>query len=167
MAVHAADKMYRNDALRFPEAAGALSPIGCVALPPHILGKKETSEPLSEAEEATFRSHPEIARRLLLQVPRLEQIADMIGRQNEHCTDPAEPLDDDVTAGARILKAAVDLDALLASGATQEAAIAELRARGGYHPSVVDALIDFEARVVGWRSTTQPPVGGLAPGMIF
>jgi hypothetical protein len=144
-----------------------LSQIGCIAVPPATLEKAAAGEPLTEAEERIVAAHPRVGEGLLAKIPRLEEIARMVGRQREICFDPAEIIGpDDVALGARLLKATVDLDRFCMAGVPQAQAIAIMRGRGEYNLSVLDALselsqdrTDMELRDVQVRQ--------LAPGMII
>ena len=72
--------------LRFPsawhlEAAAMLSQLGCIMLDPALLRAAYTAESLSAEDKARFENHPQVARDLLMRVPRLEVVAWMIGQQ--------------------------------------------------------------------------------------
>ena len=140
--------------LQIPDAwqillAAKLSQLGCVTLPPDTLDKVYASLPLSAEEEEMFASHPQVAHQLLVNIPRLESIADMIARQLEPFNKDNSgkpPKDRDVvTLGAHILKVALDFDKLIISGATAKAAIKQLREHPDQcDPAIVNVLEDLE-----------------------
>lgn len=153
--------------LRVPDAwqvevAAMLSQIGCVAIPEHILARIVDRRQVPEAELRLFERHPQLGAELIRRIPRLEDVAAIVEAQHQMFdTDPPPPM------GARILKVALDYDALISAGVTEGSAIARLRARTGwYDPAVLDVL---ERRV---RATPPPavrkvPVAELEPGMVL
>lgn len=62
------------------ELAAMLSQIGCLSLPQDILDR-QAGEPLSPEEGQIFLMHPAIAANLLRNLPRLEEIAEMVADQ--------------------------------------------------------------------------------------
>lgn len=67
---------------RLPLAA-MLSQLGCAAVPHEVLDQVETGGDLglTPAEHLVLSEHPQVARRLLERIPRLEDIAEWIGEQ--------------------------------------------------------------------------------------
>jgi len=127
------------------EIAAMLSQIGCVAVPEGAIAKVYQGEPLSPVESLAFQRHPEVGRELLAKIPRLEEAAEIIAYQDKRYDGKGFPPDDvrstEIPLGSRILKAALDLDSLVATGRTPETALAEIHARHGwYDPVVVAAL---------------------------
>jgi hypothetical protein len=100
---------------------------------------------LSRSEEETFAAHPLVARDLLRNIPRLEGVAEIIGYQEKRFDGGGTPPDGrrgkGIPVGSRILKVALDFDALVSLGGTAEMVFAELQHRvGWYDPDVVAAL---------------------------
>lgn len=83
--VGAASTLLRVDGQdwRLPLAA-MLSQLGCAAVPHEVLDQVETGGDLelTPAEHQVFSRHPEVARRLLERIPRLEEVAEWIGEQS-------------------------------------------------------------------------------------
>jgi FixJ family two-component response regulator len=162
---HIAMRLKCADAWRF-EVAAMLSHIGCITVPPAILSKVAAGETLSEAEHRIFAAHPQIGHGLLVKIPRLENVAQMLLRQNETCHDPDEATTADETLlGARMLKAAIDLDFVKMSGVPYAEGVARMQARGGYSLRVLDALSDFPAGTAS-REIREIYVRDLVAGMI-
>ncbi|MBN1347257.1 MAG: response regulator [Phycisphaerae bacterium] len=133
------------------EVAGMLSQIGCVTLPRGVLEKVYKHEILSPDEQKMFAQHPQVARKLLENIPRLKMVSRMIGRQHEaysaQMANNAEGQTDPIELGAQILKVAVDLDELIAPGLAFTNAWRKLTARmGQYNPDVLDALMTLSAK---------------------
>jgi response regulator RpfG family c-di-GMP phosphodiesterase len=162
---HVADRLKCRGAWRF-EVAAMLSHIGCIAVPPAILSKVTAAEPLSEAEARVFAAHPQVGYSLLIRIPRLEGVARMVALQQEVCENPEEFIgSDDVLLGARMLKAAIDLDFLKMAGASQADAVAAMRAQGGYNASVIEALSGFNLQAPR-KELIEAGVRDLVSGMI-
>lgn len=121
------------------EIAAMLSQIGCLVVPEETLRKLSQRQPLTRVEAEQIADHPRVARDLLANIPRMEEIAQIIFRQNENCE--GVPAADDAALGARILKAALDWDTLETQGLTPELAMAEINDRQSqYDPNVLAAL---------------------------
>ena len=125
------------------EIAAMLSQVGCVAIAEETLSKVQKGESLSQAEASDYRSHPLVARELIANIPRLEQVAEIIAwqDQNYESDSPGETQRENIPLGSRILKVASDFDVLTSIGSTPEQALAEIVDRKGwYDPTVVTAL---------------------------
>jgi hypothetical protein len=99
--------------------------------------------------------HPAAARDLLANIPRLEQVAAIVGRQREPYdpADAAMPLmaRDAVKLGAQVLRVAIEFDAGMCAGLTPEDALSRLRLRTGhYDPLLVEALADVSIPAVSY-----------------
>ena len=96
------------------EMAAILSSIGCIALPEETIRKIGQNTSLDEDERKAFQRHPGIGKSLVQNIPRLENVAEIIGLQEKHFDGsgvPEGPLHgEDIPLGARILKVALDFD---------------------------------------------------------
>lgn len=109
-----------------------LSQLGCVTLVPEVLQTAYLGEDLSAENQARFASHPQVARDLLVNIPRLESIAWMISQQLIKETPPTVPEipgagAEAIVFGAKMLKLAVAFDDLRMKGLSDEGATAKLR----------------------------------------
>jgi len=146
-------------------------PIGCITVPPAILEKRARGEALSPDEEALLAPHPQVAAKLIAEIPRLEVIAEMVARQREPFADlgdTAPPRErDPVALGAQLLRIAFDYDHLRQSGLSHREAIQKLKADPGHHdPILVEALASLQTE----SAKAQPeslPVEALRVGMIL
>jgi len=110
--------------------ATMLSQLGCITLPGDTLARIYAGQDLAEEEMAIYASHPQVAGRLLSRIPRLEGVAEIISHQMQEVdlTGLPEKIQewDTRMLGGIILRAATDLDDLVASGVSAEAAVSKL-----------------------------------------
>lgn len=127
------------------QIAALLSQIGCVILPEGVLKKLYRGETLTSDELQLYNQHPYVAADLVAKIPRMKQVGDIIRLQDKHY-DSGGGSDHDRSSSqapleARILKVALDFDALESSGKTRLQAISELKnMTGRYDPNVLKAL---------------------------
>ena len=141
---HMATRLSLSQLWRF-ELAAMLSQIGCMTLPQALLQKVNAGRSLSIEEQELFATHPQIAKDLLIKIPRLELVARMIALQlnppKERVWADDQESEDTVFIGANMLKVAVALDRLIAQGVAPRTAVADLRKKPEeYLPEVVDTL---------------------------
>ncbi|MBN2560063.1 MAG: response regulator [Phycisphaerae bacterium] len=127
------------------EIAGMLSQIGCVTVPPTTLEKVYHGQTLKPDEVQMIEAHPAVGRDLVANIPRLENVAQIIAYQQKRFDGSGIPADSvagkDIPLGARILKVALDYDTLKWSGETdRQVTIELLRHSGWYDPEVLEAL---------------------------
>jgi response regulator RpfG family c-di-GMP phosphodiesterase len=122
------------------EVAAMLSQLGCVALESDLIDAACGGKKLTPEEQARFDAHPDLARELLSNVPRLEGIAWIIGQQRVGATPPASHVPEDTRIGAAILHLAIAFDRLRIQGVSESAAVAELRADKQLDQHIVDTL---------------------------
>jgi CheY-like chemotaxis protein len=147
---HMAAELKLRHAWQF-EVAALLSQIGCITMDPGTLDRVYTGEELSEEEKKMFAAHPAAGRDLLLPIPRLEAVAYMIGGQNaEQPALAAPPLQEAVSTGVHLLRAAIDFDRLITRDRTKEEALADMRQRAQeYDPACLKALATFVPHEAG------------------
>jgi response regulator RpfG family c-di-GMP phosphodiesterase len=126
------------------ELAAMLSQIGHVTVPPEIIIKEKSGQPLSEVEKEMLSRVPEIGHALLAHIPRLENVAKIVLYQDRRF-EASGSLGDSISGsriplGARMLKVLVDLSQLESAGFSRGKAMEVLRKREGwYDPAVLDA----------------------------
>jgi CheY-like chemotaxis protein len=143
------------------EVAALLSQLGAVTLAP---------EQLSGPGDARTDAHWIVARDLIDQIPRLHDVAQMVARQREsHVAAGAygQSTRDAVTAGARMLRLAGDLDAALSEGRDYDETIAQLHAADGlYDPALLCHLHELERPACAGGATLHVRIDALETGMI-
>jgi response regulator RpfG family c-di-GMP phosphodiesterase len=127
------------------ELAVLMSQLGAVSLPPAVVAKLGTGEPLTEAERRMVDEVPDVAGRLIGAIPRLTVVTDAI-RDSRAFWDGSGPgglAGDKIPYGGRLLHLIRDYDALIETGASTQVACLTLRARTGrYDPALMDALAE-------------------------
>ncbi|MCD6379000.1 response regulator [bacterium] len=130
------------------EMAAMLSHIGCITLHPDILEKVYAGQDLKEEERKAFSSHPKIGSKLLENIPRLEDIAEIIGNQLNPPQVGGESISPDidfVSLGSQILNVVIDFDKFLVHGNSKETALRRLKKnQEHYNTGIVEMLEDIE-----------------------
>ncbi len=150
--------------------AAMLSQVGCVSVPEETLAKVFRGQELSRIEAEQYAAYPALGREMLENIPRLEPVAEIIGYQ-EHPyegTGPDDPMHgEQIPLGSRVLKVALDFDALVHGGYSEDMAMARMHDRHGlYDPRVVETL----GKVLRIEQTCvirQVKVSQLADGMFL
>jgi len=144
------------------ELAAMLSQIGCVSVPADILSKKYTGTPLAAAEEETYNTSIQVAVGLLGNIPRLEEVGQIIACQSLENCKVAE-----ASVGGRLLRLALDYDDLIQRGLTRDDALERLSASSTpYGDDLLQALERFVHREEGFKRMYVLREE-LAPGMIL
>jgi response regulator RpfG family c-di-GMP phosphodiesterase len=143
-AVEIADKLAVTSKWQL-ETAAMLSQIGWFLLPAHTMQKLYTGKSLSTEETKTLMMNPTISADLIKNIPRMEEVAEIILYQDKHYDGSGQPENkcqgNAIPLGARILKAALDFDLLEVKGVMRAKALAERRDRSGwYDPQVLQAM---------------------------
>jgi response regulator RpfG family c-di-GMP phosphodiesterase len=152
------------------EIAALLSQVGCVTLPGAVLEKYHAGVPLGAEEKQMCENHPQIAEKLISQIPRLEKVAAIIGMQ----MPPKEKWDgehealirDEVRLGAQILQIALAYDRLLGQGESQPSALALLQGQSLYDPELLAVLAEYEGRI-RYGNIARISYQDLLPGMVM
>ncbi len=159
-------------ALKLPQGwkyqlAAMLSQLGCITLPADTLSKVYSGQPLTDEERGLYASHPEVAGKLLGQIPRLEDVAAMVAGQVR--TPPK-----DLSAanaqqmGSAILWAAVRMDQLVNQGRAQRAAGQQIQKEAPHlPPDAIEAMVGTPAAATSRRESRAVGVNNLAVGMIL
>lgn len=166
-----------SGALKVPGAwkyrlASMLSQLGCITLPAETLSKVYGGQPLSEEENKLYESHPEVAGKLLGQIPRLEDVSGMVAGQLR--APGKEFVNGDPQSwkpqslGAAILWTAVRFDQLVNQGRTPQAAAQLIRQLVPHLPAgILDAMVKAPAATGGRRESRSVTVNNLTVGMIL
>ncbi|MBG0789792.1 MAG: response regulator [Desulfovibrionaceae bacterium] len=145
---------------QYLDMAVLLSHIGCMGLPKDLLHKVEKGSNVTREEMKLFRSHPEIASRLLGNIPRMGKMAEIVRHQNT-------PFSQKPPLGARILKVCIDVDQIRTRKGSAAKALAQMRKRPDiYDPAVVKAMA-FHLEENQKAQCAPITVADLKPGMVM
>ncbi len=145
------------------QLAAMLAPVGYVTLPPELIVKAREGRRLSSVEAQLIARVPEIAARLLANIPRLEGVAGIVRYQHKHFDGTGFPPDatrgDAIPPGARLLQILFDLAQLQAAGKPALEALDELRRRQGWYDlKLLAAVGAFFGGTESGRAAAPPAV---------
>lgn len=147
------------------EAAAMLSQLGYISLPVELVDKLYYGKRLTAEERVLADGAPEVARRLLGRIPRLEPVLEIlaVSRQAKH-----EAPDGLVKLGGQILRVVLEYDAEIARGHSVPATIQILRSQSDrFDAKLVKALESLVGEAVESQRVSEVLVGRLTPGMVF
>ena len=143
MVEHMCERQGLIDTWKFRTAA-SLHALGFVALPADLVDKFNLGAPLSAGELKQLATVPDVGFRLLQEIPRFNEVAEIVRRHREPIPAVA---DDDVTRGAAMI--AVSRAVLEAAGPTRRIAqVARSIAsqHGELGRTLLGMLTDYQAR---------------------
>ena len=164
-----AQELHAEDAWRMRIAA-MLSQVGCVTVPEETLEKVFHGQPLSRVEAEQYAAHPALGREMLENIPRLEPVAEIIGYQDQPYEGvfPEDPMQGErIPLGSRVLKVALDFDALIHGGYTEDMALAEIQDRKKLYDPAVVAQLGAVLRIEQTCIIRQVRLSQLADGMFL
>ena len=137
-------KSYQNALAWELEIGAMMSSIGWLTLPASLLEKHRNGRTLTAAEMTLVTKIPEIGARLLSNIPRLDNIVNIVRYHTKNFDGSGLPSDGvrgfDIPIGARILRVISDLVELEYTGLTKSKALELMQKRNGcYDPRVLDA----------------------------
>ncbi len=153
------------------ETAAMLSMLGFITLPEGICRRVMENTPLTEGQQKRYSEHPLLAAKLLRDIPRMSEVADIVLYQEKHYDGSGVPEDgkrgDEIPLGARILRVAVDFDAFISNRANKAEALVYLQQRRGWYDMKVlgalDAMLGEESKYI----LREVSLLSLAPGMVL
>ena len=156
------------------EVAATLVGIGQVTIPPEILAKQYSKEPLTEIERTIIERAPESARNLVANIPRLEKVAEMLLYQDKGFDGTGFPFEkragESLPLGGRVLKILKDLAQATEGGPLTKAAFAVLdRNAELYDPRLLGRIrMSLESSmVVSAPTITEIPLSSLRVGQFI
>ena len=152
------------------EAAAMFSQLGYLSLPIELVEKLYHGESLTSEEKILASGAPEVATKLLQNIPRLEPITEILAALHESDAHIAQLGDGPIGVGARILALVTDYSSLLTHGQTMSAAVQKLRGRSSrYGQELFEQFVQhLAANTEAAQSDTQEvPLRSVQPGMII
>jgi FixJ family two-component response regulator len=152
------------------EVAAMMSQLGCVVLAPETIDAVFSGRELSAEEQSRYASHPEVARNLLENIPRMEPIAWMIAHQNRPTSVDSDIADRemaDMRLGADFLQVTIGFDDLIRKGKSRvEAANQLMKQYRHVDQKVLFSLVELDPE----REDAQGAkfsIAKLCPGMVL
>lgn len=151
------------------DATVLLSQLGCISLPLPLLEKVAAGAELTEAERAEYSKHPALGAELVRNVPRLENVAAAVLHQLKDYDGGGPPdgsiAGEEIPLPARILRVALEHDALMSAGRCDQESV-ELLAnrRNKFDQRVLAALAAYLSNRVAEAVPVLPEL--LECGMI-
>ncbi|MFH1299772.1 MAG: HD domain-containing phosphohydrolase [Planctomycetota bacterium] len=153
--------------------AAMLALIGCVTVPSSILRKHQKGVRLNSDEQEIYCRHPQIGHDLISNIPRLENIAEIVLYQEKNYDGTGFPegkqCGQDIPIESRIIKVAASYVKWIDRNCTPAGAIQRLKNTTHYDPEVIVAL----EKIVQLLSENQVAtvqtirLSELRPGMII
>ena len=152
------------------EVAALMSQLGCVVLEPETIHAVFSGRELSPEQKSHYASHPEVARMLLENIPRMEPIAWMIGHQNRPTSVNSDISDRemaDMRMGAELLQVTIAFDDMVRKGKSRvEAANLLRKQHRDVDQKVLFSLVELDPEHTD-TLTRDCTVGQLKPGMVL
>lgn len=159
-------KQYRN---RWEfEIAAMLCHVGAIILPPDLLKKSFSAIPLNSDEKEMLNATPAAGAKLVANIPRLENIADMIKHQFAS-DEEMQKLSKRVEVGARMLRIANTLDRILLRediSVKKALSILSTRFESKQDQQLLKTLLSYQ-RIHSGSVISEVSVGELRSGMIL
>ena len=147
------------------EAAAMLSQIGYISLPVELVEKLYYGKRLTPEERVLAGAAPQVARKLLGHIPRLEPVLTILDAIRQPDLDIAEG---PIKQGAAILSMVTEYDVGVVQGQSVPVAIQALRSRAGrYDVKLINALESLVGEVDAPREISEVTIGNLKPSMVL
>ena len=102
------------------EIAALLSQIGCITIPELVLERYYWGDELSPKEQTMIRNHGEVGKSIISNIPRLEEVADVVAAANRLIDVRGFEEGNLVAMHAAIIKVAIEFDMLVRRGRNLE-----------------------------------------------
>ncbi|WP_034603088.1 HD domain-containing phosphohydrolase [Maridesulfovibrio frigidus] len=144
------------------ELAAMLSQLGCISLSEATLHKIHSGEELTEIEQKEFAAHPSISVKLLSNIPRLDQVVEIISNQNKRVDEfPDMPIE------SKIIKACLDFETFRGRGLSSSASFSEMKKNSEWYDQDILESLEDSATIKDHYEKKMLPVSDLKPGMIM
>ena len=140
------------------EVAAMLSQIGCSAIPEDLILKVNSGKDLTENETTLYATQAEVGKKLLQNIPRLEQVAEIIGNQDS--TSANTPI------GSKIINLAKQYDIMINSGLGKFEISLNIRKQEAHFGKNLVDVFDTLIKKESDGTVTALPIAALRTGMI-
>jgi response regulator RpfG family c-di-GMP phosphodiesterase len=147
------------------EVAVTLLHVGYVGVPDRVLAAADRGKPLDEEEQNLIDKAPQLALKLIRQIPRLDLVRDIIDKLDRPAIYPIDS--NQLPCGSRLIRIARDFDLLVAHGIPRPQVYDQLRHRANrYDPKYFEALGRIVERQLRPESR-QVALHELTPNMVL
>jgi CheY-like chemotaxis protein len=146
------------------ELAAMLALVGCIAVPDDLFEKAWGGQVMTQEEAKIFRAHPDVGARLLLNIPRLEEVAQIIRLQQGYESD--ETVSYKVSLGVQLLRLALELDQRIYRNMEVSHAIDVMQESGHFPNAMLEALRHYYPMETPF-DLRQVAIEEVHPGMIL
>jgi ActR/RegA family two-component response regulator/predicted regulator of Ras-like GTPase activity (Roadblock/LC7/MglB family) len=144
---HIAETLRLKDAW-LVEMAAMLSQLGCLTIPPEILARHGSGAALRPEERAMLHDHPQLAVKLLMCIPRFEDVVEIISLQDKPVAAFPRYADPEREARihrcGRILRTSMFMDRLLTAGTPPAEALETMRTDPEHDDDIVAACAAYD-----------------------
>src|SRR6185312_11552481 len=150
------------------EAAAMLSQLGYLSLPPQLVEKLYYGEQLTSAEKTLARGVPDVALKLLGNIPRLEPVMQILAGLNSTDAQVARLGDGSIGLGARVLGLVIEYDTLVTQGHATDVAVQTLRQRTSrYGSDLIERFATHLGAGGGGNELRDMQLRSVLPGMVI
>lgn len=130
------------------EIAVMLSQIGTVIVPENIIYKQYNPENLTKEDKELLAHHPLVTKKLIESIPRMEQVSQMIEKQNyslDELLNKDNNIHQNIVFGAQLIRISTEIDRLLVSGISIREILDKLKSQPTqFNRKFVDALDTYK-----------------------
>jgi len=150
------------------EAAAMLSQLGYLSLPTQLVEKLYYGEALTATEKTLARGVPDVAMKLLGNIPRLEPVMQILAALNSNDEQVARLGEGTAALGARILGLVIEYDSLVTQGHAMDVAVQTLRQRSArYGSDLIERFATHLGAGGGGSELREMPLRSVVAGMII
>ena len=138
-----------------------------MAIPNDLFDRLASGEALTPEQAGMMDRHPEVAKDLLLKIPRLQTVAQMVQHQGQRGPGRIDSIPPLAELGGRILAVTLEFDELLSVGATPKQAIEAIRQDCSRHDKkILDALSQIQSLAKN-TNVILVPLGRMQQSMVL
>jgi response regulator RpfG family c-di-GMP phosphodiesterase len=148
------------------EVAAMLSQLGSISLPEETAEKYYYGQDLSTEERAMVSRMPKVTDTLLSNIPRLEQVREILAAQHKSFNVGRHR--EETPLGALILKIAIEFDELESRGFSIQLALDTMRGReDAYDPTILESFVRLKGAATKRQEIKEISLCAVRVGMVF
>lgn len=154
------------------DAAGLMALVGFMVLPSSVAEKIYTHKPLSDAEQKMARRIPDVTRKLVSEIPRMEEVTEILGFSMRGYLE-SEALSENLKVRelsllGNILHLSIEFDRQVSQGIPPVRALGILEARNAeFNPRCLEALVALKGGISAPRKVCELSIMRLREGSVL